>query len=78
MTLSVCVYFVCVHSEVSCKTLEGVDGLKKLIYQVASSMKENSRTVFGNKLLGRLVSKGKLLLSMQKKIKARKSVPGML
>lgn len=56
MELSACVYVVCVHSEVSCKTLEGLDGLKKLIYQVASSMKENSSTVFGNKLLGRLVS----------------------
>lgn len=52
---------VCVHSEVSCKTLEGVEGLKKLIYQVASSMKESSSTVFG-KLVGRLVSNGWPLL----------------
>ncbi len=45
-----------VLSEVSCKTLEGVDGLKKLIYQVALSMKDNSSSAFGSKLLGRLVS----------------------
>lgn len=47
---------VLVPSEVSCKTLEGVDGLKKLIYRVALSMKDNSSTAFGSKLIGRLVS----------------------
>lgn len=46
---------MCVAREVSCKTLEGVDGLKKLIYQLALSMKDSSSSVFGNKLLGRLV-----------------------
>lgn len=48
-----------VLSEVSCKTLEGVDGLKKLIYQVALSMKDSSSSSFGSKLLGRLVSEAK-------------------
>lgn len=43
-------------SEVSCKTLEGLEGLKKLVYQVAVSMKDNSSTsACGSKLLGRLV-----------------------
>lgn len=44
-------------SEVSCKTLEGFDGLKMLIYQVVLSMKDNSSLACGGKLLGRLVSK---------------------
>uniref|UniRef100_H3CMJ3 non-specific serine/threonine protein kinase n=1 Tax=Tetraodon nigroviridis TaxID=99883 RepID=H3CMJ3_TETNG len=56
--------------EVSCKTLEGVDGLKKLIYQVASSMKDNSNTVFGNKLLGRLIPRS--YLTLQKAVVAEK------
>lgn len=47
----------------SCKTLEGLDGLKKLIYQVALSMKDSSSSAFGTKLLGRLVSKaGRLVI----------------
>lgn len=46
-----------VLSEVSCKSLEGLEGLKKLIYQVAFSMKDNSSSsACGSKLLGRLVS----------------------
>ncbi|XP_068169115.1 leucine-rich repeat serine/threonine-protein kinase 1 isoform X2 [Antennarius striatus] len=48
--------------EVSCKTLEGVDGLKQLIYQVALSMKDSSRSTFGNKLLGRLIPRSYLTL----------------
>lgn len=48
-----CVFVV--NSEVSCKTMEGLDGLKKLVYQVALCMKDNSSLAFGNKLLGRLV-----------------------
>lgn len=51
-----CVLFL-VFSEVSCKTLEGFDGLKMLIYQVVLSMKDNSSLACGGKLLGRLVSK---------------------
>ncbi|XP_076011527.1 leucine-rich repeat serine/threonine-protein kinase 1 isoform X2 [Genypterus blacodes] len=41
--------------EVSCKTLEGLDGLKKLIYQVVLSMKDSSSSAFGSKLLCRLI-----------------------
>ncbi|XP_038548531.1 leucine-rich repeat serine/threonine-protein kinase 1 isoform X2 [Micropterus salmoides] len=48
--------------EVSCKTLEGLDGLKKLIYQVALSMKDGSSTACGGKLLGRLIPKSYLTL----------------
>lgn len=55
MQVCVCVC-VLVLSEVSCKTLEGLDGLKKLVYQVTLSMKDSSSSAFGSKLLGRLVS----------------------
>nr|XP_020479276.1 leucine-rich repeat serine/threonine-protein kinase 1 [Monopterus albus] len=48
--------------EVSCKTLEGLDGLKKLIYQVALSMKDSSSAACGNKLLGRLIPRSYLTL----------------
>ncbi|XP_032367721.1 leucine-rich repeat serine/threonine-protein kinase 1 isoform X2 [Etheostoma spectabile] len=48
--------------EVSCKTLEGLDGLKKLIYQVALSMKENRSSACGSKLLGRLIPRSYLTL----------------
>ncbi|KAF1392492.1 hypothetical protein PFLUV_G00028510 [Perca fluviatilis] len=48
--------------EVSCKTLEGLDGLKKLIYQVALSMKESSSSACGGKLLGRLIPRSYLTL----------------
>ncbi|XP_028981151.1 leucine-rich repeat serine/threonine-protein kinase 1 isoform X2 [Esox lucius] len=49
--------------EVSCKTLEGLDGLRKLIFQVACSMKDNSSTsASGNKLVGRLIPKSYLML----------------
>lgn len=60
MMTCMCVIF----SEVSCKTLEGMDGLKKLIYQMALSMKDNSSTAFGSKLLGRLVSINPQLVSL--------------
>ncbi|CAK6975851.1 leucine-rich repeat serine/threonine-protein kinase 1 [Scomber scombrus] len=49
--------------EVSCKTLEGLDGLKKLIYQVALSMKDSSSSSScGSKLLGRLIPRSYLTL----------------
>ncbi|KAK2919616.1 leucine-rich repeat serine/threonine-protein kinase 1 isoform X1 [Channa argus] len=48
--------------EVSCKSLEGLDVLKKLIYQVALSMKDSSSSAFGSKLLGRLIPKSYLTL----------------
>lgn len=62
--LSMCVLLL---SEVSCKTMEGLDGLKKLIYQVVLSMKDSSSSAFGSKLLGRLVSgavRAELIISM--------------
>ncbi|XP_071765006.2 leucine-rich repeat serine/threonine-protein kinase 1 [Centroberyx gerrardi] len=53
----------CKHlHEVSCKTLEGLDGLKKLIYQVACSMKDSSSSACGNKLVGRLIPRSYLTL----------------
>ncbi|GLD46104.1 leucine-rich repeat serine/threonine-protein kinase 1 [Lates japonicus] len=48
--------------EVSCKTLEGLEGLKKLIYQVALSMKDCSSSACGSKLLGRLIPRSYLTL----------------
>lgn len=42
-------------SEVSCKNLEGMDGLKRLLYQVACSMKDISNPASCHKLVGRLV-----------------------
>ncbi|XP_040888792.1 leucine-rich repeat serine/threonine-protein kinase 1 isoform X2 [Toxotes jaculatrix] len=53
----------CKHlHEVSCKTLEGLEGLKKLVYQVALSMKDNSSSACGSKLLGRLIPRSYLTL----------------
>ncbi|KAF7666866.1 hypothetical protein LDENG_00091190 [Lucifuga dentata] len=47
--------------EVSCKTLEGLDVLKKLLYQVSLNMKDSSSSssssACGRKLLGRLIPK---------------------
>ncbi|XP_028999543.1 leucine-rich repeat serine/threonine-protein kinase 1 isoform X2 [Betta splendens] len=48
--------------EVSCKTLEGLDSLKKLVCQVTLSMRDNSSSAFGSKLLGRLIPKSYLTL----------------
>ncbi|XP_067454140.1 leucine-rich repeat serine/threonine-protein kinase 1 isoform X1 [Thunnus thynnus] len=48
--------------EVSCKTLEGLDGLKKVLYQVAFSMKDSSSSTCGSKLLGRLIPRSYLKL----------------
>ncbi|XP_029946629.1 leucine-rich repeat serine/threonine-protein kinase 1 isoform X3 [Salarias fasciatus] len=49
--------------EVSCKTLEGLDGLKKLIYQVALSMKDGGGgSACGGKLLRRLIPRSYLTL----------------
>ncbi|XP_076586819.1 leucine-rich repeat serine/threonine-protein kinase 1 isoform X1 [Chaetodon auriga] len=56
--------------EVSCKTLEGLDGLKKLIYQVALSMKDSSSSAFGSKLLGRLIPRS--YLTLQEAVKSEK------
>ncbi|XP_039980323.1 leucine-rich repeat serine/threonine-protein kinase 1 isoform X2 [Xiphias gladius] len=48
--------------EVSCKTLEGFEGLKKLIYQVALSMKDSGSSACGSKLLGRLIPRSYVTL----------------
>ncbi|XP_041917167.1 leucine-rich repeat serine/threonine-protein kinase 1 isoform X2 [Alosa sapidissima] len=48
--------------EVSCKSMEGVEGLKKLLYQVACSMKDISNAASCHKLVGRLIPKSYLTL----------------
>ncbi|XP_031425211.1 leucine-rich repeat serine/threonine-protein kinase 1 isoform X2 [Clupea harengus] len=48
--------------EVSCRTMEGVDGLKKLLYQVACSMRDISSAASCHKLVGRLIPKSYLTL----------------
>ncbi|XP_045065895.1 leucine-rich repeat serine/threonine-protein kinase 1-like [Coregonus clupeaformis] len=49
--------------EVSCKTQEGLDGLRRLIFQVACYMKDNSSSsASGHKLVGRLIPKSYLTL----------------
>ncbi|CAN9506910.1 unnamed protein product [Ophioblennius macclurei] len=58
--------------EVSCKTLEGFDGLKKLIYHVALSMKDSSSSssACGTKLLRRLIPRS--YLTLQESVLAEK------
>ncbi|XP_029977672.1 leucine-rich repeat serine/threonine-protein kinase 1-like isoform X3 [Sphaeramia orbicularis] len=62
--------------EVSCKSLEGLDGLKTLIYQVVQSMKDNSSSSSssasggGGKLLGRLIPRS--YLNLQEAVIAEK------
>uniref|UniRef100_A0A3B5BEW0 non-specific serine/threonine protein kinase n=1 Tax=Stegastes partitus TaxID=144197 RepID=A0A3B5BEW0_9TELE len=48
--------------EVSSKTLEGLDGLKTLIYNVALSIKDTRSSACGRKLLGRLIPRSYLTL----------------
>ncbi|KAJ3593984.1 hypothetical protein NHX12_006316, partial [Muraenolepis orangiensis] len=49
--------------EVSCETLEGMEGLRLLLYQVACSMKDHSTsTSRGQRLVGRLIPKSYLTL----------------
>lgn len=48
--------------EVSCKTLEGMDGLKRLLFHVACSMKDISNPASCHKLVGRLIPKSYLKL----------------
>ncbi|GCB63678.1 hypothetical protein scyTo_0014663, partial [Scyliorhinus torazame] len=43
--------------EISCKTLDGLDGLRKLIFQVACSMKETGILTASQKLVGRMIPK---------------------
>ncbi|XP_073764155.1 leucine-rich repeat serine/threonine-protein kinase 1 isoform X2 [Danio rerio] len=56
--------------EVSCKTLEGLDGLKRLLFQVSCSMKDISNPASCHKLVGRLIPKSYLIL--QEAIKAER------
>uniref|UniRef100_A0A3P8VNF9 non-specific serine/threonine protein kinase n=1 Tax=Cynoglossus semilaevis TaxID=244447 RepID=A0A3P8VNF9_CYNSE len=56
--------------EVSCKNLEGMEALKKLIHQVALSMKDNSSSGYGSKLLGRLIPRS--YLTLQEAVMAEK------
>ncbi|KAI2662978.1 Leucine-rich repeat serine/threonine-protein kinase 1 [Labeo rohita] len=56
--------------EVSCKTLEGMDGLKRLLFQVTCSMKDISNPASCHKLVGRLIPKSYLIL--QEAIKAER------
>ncbi|XP_074522271.1 leucine-rich repeat serine/threonine-protein kinase 1 isoform X2 [Halichoeres trimaculatus] len=48
--------------EVSCKTFEGLNGLKKLIHKVALSMKDTGSSAGGSRLLGRLIPRSYLTL----------------
>ncbi|TSK53838.1 Leucine-rich repeat serine/threonine-protein kinase 1 [Bagarius yarrelli] len=48
--------------EVSCKNLEGMDGLKRLLYHVTCSMKDFSNPASCHKLVGRLIPKSYLTL----------------
>lgn len=45
----------CAHSELSCKSLEGQEGLRQLIYQVTCHMKDVGSTIGCQRLAGRLV-----------------------
>ncbi|KAI7813751.1 leucine-rich repeat serine/threonine-protein kinase 1 isoform X1 [Triplophysa rosa] len=48
--------------EVSCKTLEGMDCLKRLLFHIACSMKDISNPASCHKLVGRLIPKSYLKL----------------
>lgn len=48
----------CTLSELSCKSLEGQEGLRQLIFQVTCNMKDVGSTIGCQRLAGRLVSTG--------------------
>lgn len=48
--------YLCTHSEISCKNLEGQEGLRQLIFHVTCNMKDVGSTIGCQKLAGRLVS----------------------
>ncbi|XP_052458728.1 leucine-rich repeat serine/threonine-protein kinase 1 isoform X4 [Carassius gibelio] len=56
--------------EVSCKTLEGMDVLKRLLFQVACSMRDISNPASCHKFVGRLIPKS--YLTLQEAIKAER------
>ena len=45
----------CPHSEISCKSLEGQEGLRQLIFHVTCGMKDVGSTIGCQRLVGRLV-----------------------
>lgn len=45
----------CTHSELSCKSLEGQEGLRQLIFHVTCNMKDVGSTIGCQRLAGRLV-----------------------
>lgn len=45
----------CTHSEISCKSLEGQEGLRQLIFHVTCNMKDVGSTIGCQRLAGRLV-----------------------
>ena len=51
-----CTLCFCTHSELSCKSLEGQEGLRQLIFQVTCNMKDVGSTIGCQRLAGRLVS----------------------
>uniref|UniRef100_A0A8C1T2X4 non-specific serine/threonine protein kinase n=1 Tax=Cyprinus carpio TaxID=7962 RepID=A0A8C1T2X4_CYPCA len=57
-------------ARVSCKTLEGMDGLKRLLFQVTCSMRDVSNPASCHKLVGRLIPKS--YLTLQEAIKAER------
>ncbi|XP_059362036.1 leucine-rich repeat serine/threonine-protein kinase 1-like isoform X3 [Carassius carassius] len=56
--------------EVSCKTLEGMDVLKRLLFQVACSMRDISNPASCHKFVGRLIPKS--YLTLQEAIKTER------
>lgn len=46
---------LCTHSEISCKSLEGHEGLRQLIFHVTCNMKDVGSTIGCQRLAGRLV-----------------------
>uniref|UniRef100_A0ABM5EYR3 non-specific serine/threonine protein kinase n=2 Tax=Pogona vitticeps TaxID=103695 RepID=A0ABM5EYR3_9SAUR len=48
--------------ELSCKTLEGLDGLRQLIYHVASNVKDAGSSIGPQRLVGRLIPRSYLSL----------------
>uniref|UniRef100_A0A8C1DUC6 non-specific serine/threonine protein kinase n=1 Tax=Cyprinus carpio carpio TaxID=630221 RepID=A0A8C1DUC6_CYPCA len=56
--------------EVSCKTLEGMDVLKRMLFQVVCSMRDISNPASCHKLVGRLIPKS--YLTLQEAIKAER------
>lgn len=52
----------CTHSELSCKSLEGQEGLRQLIFHVTCNMKDVGSTIGCQRLAGRLIPRSYLSL----------------